>query len=198
MTSLVGRGTREKVTLESSFSTIDGPMPFTRRRPSIEPKGPKESRSATILFANIGPICLSPSISLTLATSRSTGPAGFGGALGGRSRLGLRKPARRAESAAFICNSRAERALVSLGERLWKTRYVLVEAPSTRTTVKKRKAFRSAGVGMMRPYRCQSGSRHRSGAAGSVLFHRSSKKERREHQDASYHERKAETEMIHC
>ena len=29
-------------------------MPFTRRRPSIEPKGPKESRSATILFANAG------------------------------------------------------------------------------------------------------------------------------------------------
>ena len=79
MTLFVGRGTSEKVTAESSFATIEGPTLLTRLRPSIEPKGPKESRSATIRLARVGPICLKPSISFSIATSRSTGPAGFGG-----------------------------------------------------------------------------------------------------------------------
>jgi hypothetical protein len=176
MTSLVGRGTSEKVTLESSFSTIEGPMPFTRKSPSLEPKGPNESRSATILFARAGPICLRFSISFTPARSRSTGPTGLGGLFLARSRFGLWM-ARRAESAAFIWSSRAERARESAGDPLRSARKARVEAPRTRTTVKKRSAFRSAGVGMMRPYQRQSGLRHRRRAAGSVLFHRGSQKQ---------------------
>jgi hypothetical protein len=79
MTLFVGRGTSEKVTAESSFATIEGPTPLTRFRPSIEPKGPKESRSATMRLASVGPICLRASICFSVATSRSTGPAGLGG-----------------------------------------------------------------------------------------------------------------------
>src|SRR5439155_22399690 len=143
-----------------------------------------------------GQICLRASISLTVATSRSTGPVGFGGSLFGRSRFGLCM-ARRAESATFIWSSRAERALESAGELLRSVRKARVEAPRTSTTVKKRRAFRSAGVGMMRPYRSQSGLRHRSRAARSVLFHRRGEKERGQDQNTSDHERETKTEMVH-
>jgi len=88
MTLFVGRGRSEKVTVESSFATIEGPTPFTRLNPSIEPNGPRESRSATIRFASAGPIYRRPSISFTLATSRSTGPTGLGGAFCFGSRFG--------------------------------------------------------------------------------------------------------------
>jgi len=116
MTLFVGRGTSEKVTAESSFPTIEGPTPLTRLRPSIEPNGPKESRSATMRLASAGPMCLNPSISFSVATSRSTGPAGLGGAFCFFSRFGLRSPDLRAESAALICRSRADRAWASAGE----------------------------------------------------------------------------------
>ena len=151
MTLFVGRGSSEKVTVESSFATIEGPTPFTRLNPSIEPNGPRESRSATIRFASAGPMYRRPSISFSLAMSKSIGPTRLGGAFCFRSRFGLRSPERRAESAAFIWVSRAERALRSTGERLWKARKALVDAPRTRTTEKKRSAFRSAGVGMTNP-----------------------------------------------
>ena len=80
MTVFLGRGSREKVTLVSSFSTIEGPMPLTLNKPSLEPKGPSESRSATIRLAMAGPMCLSDSISASVATSRSTGPGRTTGA----------------------------------------------------------------------------------------------------------------------
>ena len=147
MTVLVGRGTSEKVTAESSFSTIEGPTPFTRLNPSIEPNGPNESRSATIRLARVGPICRRPSISASLATSRSTFPTALGAVFFRGWRPGLRRPARRAESAALIWVSSAVRAAESAGWRLCSARHARVEAPSVRTIEKKRSAFRSAGVG---------------------------------------------------
>ena len=172
-------------------------MPFTRLSPSIEPNGPNESRSETMRLARVGPTCRSASISFSPATSRSTGPAGLGGVLCFLSRFGFLRRDRRAESAAFIWASSAERALESDGAWLWRTRYARVEAPRTSTTAKKRRAFRSAGVGMMRPYRSQSGLRHRSRAARSVLFHRRGEKERGQDQNTSDHERETKTEMVH-
>ena len=92
-------------------------MPFTRVRPAIEPKGPNESRSAIIRLASVGPTCLRASISFSLATSKSNGPSGLGAAFF-FSLFGLRNPALRAESAAFICRSSADLAPTSTGDRL--------------------------------------------------------------------------------
>src|SRR3990170_5654007 len=117
MTVLLGRGRSEKVTLVSSFPTIEGPIPLTLSRPSLDPKGPKESRSATIRRARAGPIYLRDSISSAVATSISTGPGRGGGAFCFLPFLGFR-PAFLAESAAFIWDSRALRAGPS-GARGW-------------------------------------------------------------------------------
>jgi len=109
MTVFLGRGSNEKVTAESSLATIEGPMPFTRNNSSLEPNGPKESRSATMRRASAGPMCLKDSISSADATSMSTGPGRTGGAFPFPARLDFR-PAFLAESAAFICDSSAARA----------------------------------------------------------------------------------------
>src|SRR5947199_8784349 len=113
MTVLVGRGTSEKVTFESSFATIEGPTPFTRERPSIEPNGPKESRSATMRFASAGPTYLKDSISFSVATSRSTGPVGLGGAFCFFSRLVLWRADLLADLAAWTWRSSPDLALPS-------------------------------------------------------------------------------------
>src|SRR2546423_3782506 len=102
MTVLVGRGTNEKVTAESSFATIEGPMPFTLCKPLNDPNAPNESRFATMRLASVGPTYRNATISSTPATSRSTGPFGTGGGFLGLSRFDLRNPALRAESAAWI------------------------------------------------------------------------------------------------
>ena len=153
MTVLVGRGTPEKVTAESSFSTIEGPMPFTLCKPSKEPNGPNESRSATMRLASAGPTCLSATICSTLAVSRSTGPDGLGGVFFVLVRLDLRRPDFRAESAARIWDSSAERALASFGLALWSVRIARPDAPRTRTIEKKMRALRSAEVGIIDPNR---------------------------------------------
>src|SRR5688500_10877670 len=110
MAVFLGRGSSEKVTLVSSFPTMEGPMPFTRSKPALDPNGPKESRSATIRRASAGPMCLKDSISSAVATSRSTGPGRGGGGFFFPRRLGVR-PAFLAESAAFIWDSRAAREI---------------------------------------------------------------------------------------
>ncbi len=51
---------------------VAGPIPLTLRRPSIERKGPSESRLATIRFASAGPTRGRVSISGADAVSRST------------------------------------------------------------------------------------------------------------------------------
>ena len=149
MTVFLGRGRSEKVTLVSSFATIEGPTPLTRSRPSLEPKGPKESRSATIRRARAGPMCLKDSISSAVATSRSTGPGRGGTAFFLARRLGVR-PAFLAESAAFIWDSRAARAASPTGPEDALARNAFVAVPNKRTAEKKRRAFRSAGVPMVR------------------------------------------------
>lgn len=52
------------------------PTPFTRRSSPSEPKGPSESRSATIRCASAGPTFGSDTISHSCARSMSTGPPG--------------------------------------------------------------------------------------------------------------------------
>jgi hypothetical protein len=69
-------------------------------------------------LASAGPTFLSASISFSLATSKSNGPKGLGAAFCFFSLFGLRKPALRAESAAFICRSSADLDPVSTGPRL--------------------------------------------------------------------------------
>jgi hypothetical protein len=170
MTVLVGRGTSEKVTLESSFTTIEELTPFTRLRPSSEPNGPNESRSATMRLAKAGPTYLRDSISFSVATSRSRRPTRLGGAFCFFSRLGFRNPDFRAESAAAICRSSAERERESAGERLCNASKARAEAPRTRTVEKNRSALRSAGVGIANHRPSQRLVPHRSGAGQRVLF----------------------------
>jgi hypothetical protein len=88
-------------------------MPFTLRKPSKDPNGPKVSRLATMRLASAGPTCLRATISSTEAVSRSIGPFGAGGCFFTLLRLDLRNPDLRAESAALIWDWSAERVLAS-------------------------------------------------------------------------------------
>jgi hypothetical protein len=57
---------------------VAGPTPLTRRSPSSDRKGPRESRLATIRLASAGPTLGKVSMASGDAVSRSIGPASWG------------------------------------------------------------------------------------------------------------------------
>lgn len=135
-------------------------MPRTRWSPSIEPKGPKLSRFATIREARTGPIQGSRSISSALARSISTGPASSdagsgagGGASAGeperrraaaRVRVVVRDRARStpADSTRAICAARAARvSLLAVGDSRARTRRTA--PPSAISAARNSSALRS-------------------------------------------------------
>ena len=71
-TASLGRVVPEKVTRPLRSATRPGPTPRTRLNPSREPNGPLADRSLTMRRASTPPIRGNASISLSLATSRST------------------------------------------------------------------------------------------------------------------------------
>ena len=75
-TASLGRAVPEKVTRPVSSATRPGPTPRTRWNPAREPNGPLADRSFTMRRASTPPTRGSDSISLSLATSRSTTMAG--------------------------------------------------------------------------------------------------------------------------
>ena len=158
-----------------------GPMPRTRSSSPVLPKGPSESRSATIRAASAGPTPLSVSISAADAMSismiagmtGSSGVAGVPASADADEWAGLvRRPLPfflpffflatccRAESTASIWASSARRAAASGGLSLRRTAAPRAPAPSTTTAPRKRRAFRSPGVGISHRTELTLESRH--------------------------------------
>ena len=131
-----------------------GPTPRTRSNPSREPKGPSESRSATMRRASAGPMRGRRSRDSAGAVSRSTG-TGFGGSgdrgIGGDfERLGRAERRERgctlAESTSAIWRASAARAASEGGVSLPEARWNRTPAPRSATAEKKIRAWRSEGV----------------------------------------------------
>ena len=156
LATLAGRGVWEKVTAPATLRASAGPTPRTRWNPSIEPKGPLESRSATIRAASAGPIPGRDSSCAAVAMSRSSGEVrgvgregagafvrGRGEPPGDRGRARLVFSALRAESTA---RSWAPSPRSSDGRSSAGFRHARAPVPSTATAEKNSRTLRSAGV----------------------------------------------------
>jgi hypothetical protein len=168
-----GRGWRENVTYGAMPAASAGPTPRTRRSPSSDPNGPRESRLATIRPARTGPIRGRRWISAAGATSRSIREGGRGGegAAGAARRPGEERVTReergragaafpiftfaaaawRAESTAWSWRSRAKGSSgwsPNCGSFTRSAAEARTVAPRTRRVERKRRARRSEGVGM--------------------------------------------------
>lgn len=128
-TALRGRTFPENVTCGWRRSARRGPMPRTRWSPSIEPKGPKLSRFATIREARTGPIHGSTSMASALARSISTGP-GSEAASGtdGRASAGERERRRIAARGRVVGRARARAAPADSTRAIWAARAARVSA----------------------------------------------------------------------
>ena len=158
LATLAGRGVWEKVTAPATLRASAGPTPRTRWNPSIEPKGPLESRSTTILAASAGPMPGSDSSWAAVARSRSRGAVrgaggvevaalvrgrGRGEPPGERGRARFDSSALRAESTA---TSWAPSPRSSAGRSSAGFRHARAPVPRTATAEKKSRTLRSAGV----------------------------------------------------
>ena len=192
--------TPEKVTRSRRALAMAVPTPLTRCSPSSDPKGPKESRLATIRAASAGPILGRDSMAAAGAKSRSmilTADGGRRTADGDGAGVGAADSALRFWAAFYALRlRRAARPASRLGERataestraIWAARslgdpctrrsppraarHAFTPTPRAATAAKKSNAWRSAGVGMQQLSSARPARHHRciAGGGGLSLF----------------------------